>query len=59
MGLIRAYTAFAQRRCRIGLGADTVLHFRMLDAVELEAARHTHALTVRDPLTGVFRFSAM
>jgi diguanylate cyclase (GGDEF)-like protein len=40
--------------CRIFLGTKTVLHFRMLDKVELEAARHTHALTVRDPLTGAF-----
>jgi two-component system, cell cycle response regulator len=39
---------------RIGVGAHTVLHFRLVDAVELEAARQTHALTVRDPLTGVF-----
>jgi two-component system cell cycle response regulator len=40
--------------CRIGVGARTVLHFRMVDAVELEAARQTYALTVLDPLTGVF-----
>jgi two-component system cell cycle response regulator len=40
--------------CRIGVGANTVLHFRLVDAVELEAARQTYALTVRDPLTGVF-----
>jgi diguanylate cyclase (GGDEF)-like protein len=39
---------------RIGVGANTVLHFRLVDAVELEAARQTYALTVRDPLTGVF-----
>ena len=31
-----------------------MLHFRLHDAVELEAVRTTHALTVRDPLTGVF-----
>jgi two-component system cell cycle response regulator len=40
--------------CRIGVGANTVLHFRLVDTVELEAARQTYALTVRDPLTGVF-----
>jgi two-component system, cell cycle response regulator len=40
--------------CRIGVGAHTVLHFRLVDAVELESARQTYALTVRDPLTGVF-----
>jgi len=40
--------------CRIGVGANTVLHFRLLDAVELQSARQTHALTVRDPLTGAF-----
>jgi two-component system cell cycle response regulator len=40
--------------CRIFLGTRTVLHFRLHDAVELEAVRKTHALTVRDPLTGVF-----
>lgn len=39
---------------RIHLGSRTVLHFRMHDAVELEAARQTYALAVRDPLTGVF-----
>ncbi len=40
--------------CRISLGSRTVLHFRLHDAVELEAARQTQALTVRDPLTGAF-----
>jgi diguanylate cyclase (GGDEF)-like protein len=40
--------------CRIHLGSRTVLHFRLHDAVELEAARQTYALAVRDPLTGVF-----
>ena len=40
--------------CRIGVGAHTVLHFRLVDSVELEAAQQTYALTVRDPLTGVF-----
>ncbi len=39
---------------RIHLGTRTVLHFRMHDEVELDAARKTYALTVRDPLTGVF-----
>ncbi|MFI5307510.1 MAG: diguanylate cyclase [Polyangiales bacterium] len=40
--------------CRIFLGSRTVLHFRLHDAVELEAARSAYALTVRDPLTGVY-----
>jgi len=40
--------------CRIHLGSRTVLHFRLHDAVELEAARQTYALSVRDPLTGLF-----
>jgi two-component system cell cycle response regulator len=40
--------------CRIFLGSRTVLHFRLHDSVELEAVRQTQALTVRDPLTGVF-----
>jgi two-component system cell cycle response regulator len=39
---------------RIHLGSRTVLHFRLHDAVELEAARQTYALAVRDPLTGLF-----
>jgi diguanylate cyclase (GGDEF)-like protein len=46
-----------QDGCRIHLGMRTVLHFRLHDAVELDAARKTHALTVRDPLTGVFNRS--
>ncbi len=40
--------------CRIFLGSRTVLHFRLHDRVELEAARTTRALTLRDPLTGAF-----
>ena len=40
--------------CRIYLGPNTVLHFRMHDRVEIEALRSTYALTVRDALTGVF-----
>jgi diguanylate cyclase (GGDEF)-like protein len=40
--------------CRIFLGSRTVLHFRLLDKVELDAVRQTQALTVRDPLTGTF-----
>jgi two-component system, cell cycle response regulator len=40
--------------CRISLGARIVLHFALHDSVELEAARQTHDLTVRDPLTRVF-----
>jgi diguanylate cyclase (GGDEF)-like protein len=39
---------------RIHLGSRTVLHFRLHDAVELEASRQTYALSVRDPLTGLF-----
>lgn len=39
---------------RIFLGSRTVLHFRLLDKVELEAVRETQALTVRDPLTGAY-----
>jgi two-component system cell cycle response regulator len=40
--------------CRVHLGTRTVLHFRLYDRVELDAACATYALTVRDPLTGVF-----
>lgn len=40
--------------CQISLGTRTVLHFRLHDAAELEAVRKTQALTVSDPLTGVF-----
>lgn len=40
--------------CRIYLGTQVVLHFRLHDEVELEAVREAYALTVRDPLTGVF-----
>jgi diguanylate cyclase (GGDEF)-like protein len=40
--------------CRVHLGTRTVLHFRMYDSVELAAACETYALTVRDPLTGVY-----
>jgi diguanylate cyclase (GGDEF)-like protein len=40
--------------CRIFLGTRTVLHFRLLDKVELEAVRQTQALTVRDALTGAY-----
>jgi diguanylate cyclase (GGDEF)-like protein len=40
--------------CRVHLGTRTVLHFRLYDAVELAAACETYALTVRDPLTGVY-----
>jgi diguanylate cyclase (GGDEF)-like protein len=39
---------------RIHLGTRTVLHFRLHDAVELDAACETYARTVRDPLTGLF-----
>ncbi len=39
---------------RISLGGRTVLHFALHDAVELEAARQTYELMVRDPLTRVF-----
>jgi diguanylate cyclase (GGDEF)-like protein len=40
--------------CRIFLGSKTVLLFKLHDRVELEAARQTQAMTVRDPLTGMF-----
>jgi diguanylate cyclase (GGDEF)-like protein len=40
--------------CRIFLGPQTVLHFRVHDAVEIETLRSTYALTQRDALTGVF-----
>ena len=40
--------------CRIYLGTRTVLHFRLHDAVELDAVCASYALTVRDPLTGIF-----
>jgi diguanylate cyclase (GGDEF)-like protein len=40
--------------CRVHLGTRTVLHFRLYDAVELEAACASYALTVRDPLTGIY-----
>jgi diguanylate cyclase (GGDEF)-like protein len=40
--------------CRIHLGSRTVLHFRLHDEVELRAAREAYALTVRDPLTGIY-----
>jgi diguanylate cyclase (GGDEF)-like protein len=39
---------------RISLGGGTVLHFALRDAAELEAARRTHELTVRDPLTRLY-----
>jgi diguanylate cyclase (GGDEF)-like protein len=40
--------------CRVHLGSRTVLHFRLYDAVELEAACQSYALTVRDALTGMY-----
>ncbi len=40
--------------CRISLGGRTLLRFALHDAIEQEAARSTHELTVRDPLTRVF-----
>jgi diguanylate cyclase (GGDEF)-like protein len=39
---------------RIHLGTRTVLHFRLHDRVELDVVQSTHALTLRDPLTGLF-----
>ena len=39
---------------RISLGVAAVLHFSLRDAAELEAARRTHELTVRDPLTRLY-----
>jgi diguanylate cyclase (GGDEF)-like protein len=40
--------------CRVHLGTRTLLHFRLYDEVELEAACASYALTVRDPLTGIY-----
>jgi two-component system cell cycle response regulator len=39
---------------RVHLGSRAVLHFRLYDAVELEAACASYALTVRDALTGIY-----
>jgi two-component system cell cycle response regulator len=39
---------------RIALGGSTVLRFSLHDTVEHEAARSTHELTVRDPLTRAY-----
>ena len=39
---------------RIKLGASTVLRFALHDEIEQEAARRTHEMTVRDPLTNTF-----
>jgi diguanylate cyclase (GGDEF)-like protein len=39
---------------RIEVGAHTLLRFGLHDAVEREAARRTHDLMVRDPLTSLF-----
>lgn len=47
-------TCVLEDGCRVHLGSRTVLHFRLYDAVELEAACASYALTVRDPLTGVY-----
>jgi diguanylate cyclase (GGDEF)-like protein len=47
-------TRLLEDGCRIHLGVRTVLHFRLYDMVELEAARAAYQLTVRDPLTGAF-----
>jgi two-component system cell cycle response regulator len=43
-----------QDGARITLGGRTVLRFALHDAVEQEAARSTHELTVRDPLTHAY-----
>jgi diguanylate cyclase (GGDEF)-like protein len=40
--------------CRVHLSTRTVLHFRLYDEIELAAACASYALTVRDPLTGVY-----
>lgn len=39
---------------RIEVGAHTLLRFALHDVLEREAARRTHDLMVRDPLTGLF-----
>jgi len=39
---------------RIGLGSGTILGFSLRDAVEQAAARQTHDLAMRDPLTGLY-----
>lgn len=39
---------------RIGLGNGIILGFSLRDAVEQAAARRTHDLTMRDPLTGLY-----
>jgi diguanylate cyclase (GGDEF)-like protein len=39
---------------RIELGAHTILRFGLHDQLEQEAARRTHELMIRDPLTQVF-----
>jgi diguanylate cyclase (GGDEF)-like protein len=53
-GMRIAGTRLLEDGCRIHLGTRTVLHFRLHDAVELEAACASYALTVRDPLTGIY-----
>jgi diguanylate cyclase (GGDEF)-like protein len=49
-----AGTRMLEDGCRVHLGSRTVLHFRLYDTVELAAACASYALTVRDPLTGVY-----
>ena len=49
-----AGTRMLEDGSRIHLGTRTVLHFRLYDAVELQAACASYALTVRDPLTGIY-----
>ncbi|MDD9939260.1 MAG: GGDEF domain-containing protein, partial [Myxococcales bacterium] len=39
---------------RIEMGAHTILRFALHDRLEQEAARRTHELMIRDPLTHVF-----
>lgn len=39
---------------RIHLGNRTVLHFRLHDPVELQAAQQVQDMALRDPLTGLF-----
>lgn len=39
---------------RIGLGRESVLGFSLRDQVEHDAARQTHDLAMRDPLTGLY-----
>lgn len=47
-------TVSLQDGARIGLGNATVLGFSLSDAIERDAARQSHDLAMRDPLTGLY-----